>query len=76
MLGYKHIPEKYITDKPRAVKVVNELIRPYERCWHPFYDACIFVGVEDKTIVYTWREQAEVVQRRSKGLGAMSREEI
>ena len=55
---------------------VNTFMSDYEKLWHPYFDSMILVGIEDPAYVYKWREQAETTQRRSKGLGAMSQEEI
>jgi len=76
MLGYEEIDESTLQFVDEGMPEVNKLQRQYAENWHPYFDACILVGVEDTDYVYDWREQAEIEQRRSKGLGALSSEEI
>lgn len=78
MLGHKSLP----ADDPKLdafgpeFAEVNRLLRQYDSAWHSFIDAAICIGIRDPSLVYQWREQAEEDQRRSKGLEAMSSEEI
>lgn len=76
MLGYEEIPESDLLYKEEGMIEVNRLQKQYAENWHPYFDACILVGIEDTDYVYDWREQAEIEQRRSKGLGSLSSEQI
>lgn len=75
MLGYKQRPAEFFKGDPNLAQI-NEFMAAYEQQWHPFFDSMLLVGVPDSKVVYEWREQAENNQRRSKGLGAMSQDEI
>jgi len=84
MLGYRKVDEsnsalqsfQTYEGELESTKHINSLMTQYEQHWHPFFDASILVGVNNPDIVYKWREEAENTQRRSKGLGAMSKEQI
>lgn len=56
------------------MEVVNKALDEFYN-WEQQFDAAILVGVEDSSVVFDWREQAEK-ERRDAGEGAMTKEEV
>ena len=76
MLGYKSVKENdpTLVSYGEHMQLLNTKLVEYEKLWYPFFDASIIVGVANKDIVFKWREQAEIDQRRSKGLPSLDSE--
>ena len=76
MLGFDRnsVSRDTIRDRFPGMEIVHDYIGKY-KSWISKLDAALIAGVEDISIVYKWREEAEKMNRE-KGLGAMSAEEV
>jgi len=57
MLGYKNVSEddERLLEQSEHMIKINSLMPLYEE-WHSFFDAWIIACVENKDIVFNWRE--------------------
>ena len=60
MAGFSPLPASaHVLGEHEGLPDVNALLGEYDATWHAAMDAWVVLGVEDTSIVYEWRLQAE-----------------